>query len=76
MLLLRVVTRYHSADWCSHVFRRSRSFWLLLKTLARFGLFLLDSLFPVLQFPACPSKAARHSGSSCYAALGNSPEGS
>lgn len=57
--------------------------WLVLsclqeeqEALGRFGLFLADALFPVLQFPACPSKAACHSWSSCFAAWGNCPEGS
>lgn len=76
VLLLREVTCYHGADWWYHVFRRSRSCWLLLKDLGRLGLFLADAVFPVLQFPACPSKAECHSRSSCFAALGNCPEGS
>lgn len=76
MLLLREVTCHHGTYWCYHAFRRSRSCWLLLRALGRFGLFLADALFPVLQFPASPSKAAFHSGSSCFAALGDCPEGS
>lgn len=47
----------------------------MLKDLGSLGLFLTDTLLPALWFPACPSKAVCHSRSSCFAALGNFPEG-